>query len=77
MKKILKTLDAFKVNANFVIPTTNATTGKENYIKSYGSLPGFFLTLITLCSAMIYLIPRTIDMNYGILDRCDTNNGDN
>ena len=77
MKNILKKFDAFKVDATFVIPRTNSSSGAEDYMRSYGSLPGFFLTLITLISAMGYLIQRTMDMNEGILDRYDTNNGDN
>jgi len=75
-KDILKMLDAFKVDATFTIPRINTKTGKNIYTQSFGSLPGFFFTLIAASSALLYIFPRINDMNLGKLDNYFTDTAD-
>ena len=54
----LKMLDAFKVDATFMIPRPNKTkTGKHEYLKQYGSIPGFFFTVVATLAALGYFVP--------------------
>ena len=67
-KNLLKSADAFKVDATFVIPNKRDKKGKISYTESFGSLPGFFFTLIASLLAMIYVIPKCKSMMSGDLD---------
>jgi hypothetical protein len=67
LKHILKSLDAFKVDATFIVPRSSKK-GESSYVLSFGSLPGFCFTLIASLLSMIYLIPMWHQMNSGSLD---------
>ena len=81
LKNLLKSADAFKVDATFVIPRKSNKKGSKNeneYTESFGSLPGFCFTLIASLLAMIYLIPKWGQMTKGNLDvYIDGNDDDN
>ena len=67
LRDTLKLLDQFKVNGTFMIPKIQRN-GKKNYSISFGSLPGFFLTVIAASCALIFLVPQTLNMLAGNMD---------